>query len=87
MTNRELKKLKYLKRSLLHLEGEEREAALAECDRLKNFIQDIPDIVTRDIFSMRYEKGWTWTKIALRYGFADESGPRKIVERFLKMSI
>lgn len=84
MTNRELKKLKYIKRSLLHLEGKEREAALAECDRLKIFIQDIPDIVTRDIFSLHYEKGWTWKRIALHYGWADESSPRRIVEKFLK---
>lgn len=84
ITNQELKRLKYIKRSVEFLEGAEREAALAECERLKKFIQGIPDIVTRDIFSLRYEKNWTWAKIALHYGWADESSPRKIMERFLK---
>lgn len=84
VTNKELKQLRFLERCIPTLEGKEREAACRERDRLSEFIQAIPDEVTRGIFHLRYLKGWTWNRIALRYGWRDESGPRKIVERYFK---
>ena len=54
--------------------------------RIEDFIDNIPDSLTRRIFRMRYIEGevrpsWQW--IAFKVGHHDESYPRRIHNRFL----
>lgn len=54
-----------------------------KCEQLKikieEFISDIPDSITRQVFQYRYIDGLGWQAIAYRIGRHDESYPRKVV--------
>lgn len=79
MDQQELKKLKYLRRIV-----DPSEADLRERERLEQFIEQIPDEVTRDIFRLHYAKGWTWQRVATFYGWKDESWPRKLAKKIFQ---
>ncbi len=54
-----------------------------KCEDLKlqieEFINTIPDSLTRRVFRYRYIDELSWTAIAFRIGRTDESYPRKII--------
>ena len=54
-----------------------------KCEQLKikieEFISDIPDSITRQVFQYRYIDGLSWQVIAYRIGKHDESYPRKMI--------
>lgn len=54
-----------------------------KCEQLKikieEFISDIPDSITRQVFQYRYIDGLGWQVIAYRIGKHDESYPRKMI--------
>jgi len=54
-----------------------------KCEQLKikieEFISDIPDSITRQVFQYRYIDGLGWQAIAYRIGRHDESYPRKMI--------
>ena len=43
------------------------------------------DPVCWELLRLRYLDGKSWGECARRMGYADESGPRKLVERYLRM--
>ncbi len=47
--------------------------------QIDEYIAGIEDSRTRRVFEMRYIDGWSWRKIAMRIGAADESYPRQII--------
>lgn len=51
--------------------------------QLESFVSSVPDSLARLLLSMRYQKGYSWTKIALLIGECDESYPRKYCNRYL----
>jgi len=57
---------------------------LEELARLYDFIDSIPDSLTRQIFSLRYIDGLSWQQVAFRIGESDEQFPRRIHNRCLK---
>lgn len=52
--------------------------------QLKDFIGNISDATTREVFTLRYLKNKSWQEIAFKIGGHSESTPRMIVERFLE---
>lgn len=61
---------------------------IKECENLKSeiedFINSIPDILTRQIFYYRYLKCMTWFNVAIAVGGGNtHEGVRKIAERYL----
>ena len=64
-------------------------AKLTQCiherNRLERYIADIPDSLTRQIFTLRFINGLNWVQIAMSVGngYSDESA-RKRVYRYLK---
>lgn len=59
-----------------------------KCEQLKikieEFISNIPDSRTRQVFQYRYIDGLTWLQIAMRMNKVHESYPRKIHDRYLE---
>ena len=56
-----------------------------EHSRLERYIADIPDSMTRQIFTLRFVEGYTWQQVANRTpGNNTADGVRKICTRFLK---
>lgn len=60
-----------------------------KCEQLKikieEFISDIPDSRTRQVFQYRYIDGLSWLQIARKIGKYDESYPRKVIhDRYLE---
>ena len=51
---------------------------------LYEFIDGIGDSLLRQIFTYRYIDGDSWQRIATRVGGMEESGPRKMHNRFLE---
>ena len=66
-----------------------REAIEAECqderDTVRQWIDNVSDSMTRRALRLRYLDGKSWSECARRMGYADESGPRKLVERYLRI--
>ena len=57
---------------------------LHERSRLERYIADIPDSLTRQIFTLRFINGLTWLQIAYSVGGGNtEEGVRKRVYRYL----
>lgn len=52
--------------------------------QLKAFIAEIPDAITREVFTLRYLKNKSWQEIAFKIGGYNKSTPCMIVERFLQ---
>ena len=55
-----------------------------ERDEVRQWIDGVRDSMTRRALRLRYLDGKSWAECARRMGYADESGPRKLVERYLK---
>ena len=59
--------------------------ALKMQNEIEQFIDSIEDdTYIRNILRMQYIEGKSWLNIAMRYGFVDESVPRKKIKRFFK---
>ena len=60
----------------------------AQLDRLRRFIEDIPDTLTQTIFRLRFERGMPWLKIEFTLqdqGYYYAPGTvRKIFQRYLE---
>ncbi len=52
--------------------------------RLMQFINDIPDSLTRQIFLLRFVDGKSWNAVAMKVGGGAESSVRSIVFRYLR---
>ena len=65
------------------------QAIEAECqderDTVRQWIDSVSDSMTRRALRLRYLDGKSWSECARRMGYADESGPRKLVERYLRI--
>ena len=55
-----------------------------ERDAVRIWIDSIEDSMTRRALRLRYLDGRSWGECARRMGYADESGPRKLVTRYLR---
>lgn len=59
--------------------------SLIECKKLVRYISDIPDSLTRQIFTARFVECKNWTQVAIDIGGGNtEEGVRKRVYRYLK---
>ena len=57
---------------------------MAEIIRLSNYISDIDDSLTRQIFMLRYINGLCWTQVAFSIGGDNTADSvRKTVDRYL----
>ncbi len=56
-----------------------------ERDTVRQWIDSVSDSMTRRALRLRYLDGKSWSECARRMGYADESGPRKLVERYLRI--
>lgn len=60
----------------------------AKCDeqtlKIEEFISTIPDSKIRQIFDYRYIGGCTWTAVATRMEYPDESYPRRLHNNYLE---
>lgn len=69
------------KKNILHKRKE-------KCENFKlqieEFINTIPDSLTRRVFRYRYIDNLSWQAIAMRIGKVHESYPRKIHDRYLE---
>lgn len=52
---------------------------LDERDTVRQWIDSVSDSMTRRALRLRYLDGKSWSECARRMGYADESGPRKLV--------
>lgn len=50
-----------------------------EQDEVRQWIDSVSDSMTRRALRLRYLDGKSWSECARRMGYADESGPRKLV--------
>lgn len=58
---------------------------MAEIIRLSNYISDIDDSLTRQIFKLRYINGRSWSQVAFSIGGGNtENGVKQIHCRYLK---
>ena len=68
--------------------GRKLEARRARCltllGALYDFIDGIDDSLLRQIFTYRYIDGDSWQRVAARVGGMEESGPRKLHNRYLE---
>ena len=54
-------------------------------DARERLRRSVSDSMTRRALRLRYLDGKSWSECARRMGYADESGPRKLVERYMRM--
>lgn len=64
-----------------------RDRCMALLGELYAFIDDIDDSFTRLIFTYRYIDGLTWQAMATKLGCMDESGLRKIHNKYLRQAL
>lgn len=55
-----------------------------EAEEIRLWIEQVSDSMTRRALKLRYIDGLKWDAIARRMGYADESGPRKLVEKLME---
>ena len=55
-----------------------------EIDEIRLWVDCIPDALIRRTMKLRYLDGLGWGDIARRMGYADESGPRKLCDRYME---
>lgn len=56
-----------------------------ECKKLESYIKNIDDSLTRQIFELRFIKGYQWQKIAISIGGGNtKDSVKKIVYRYIK---
>lgn len=66
-------------------DGEEKlRKAVAELERLHNYIDDIEDSLLRQIFTLRYVKGLSWVQVAHRVGGNTADSCRMMHNRYLQ---
>ena len=63
---------------------------IARCERerekLEKYISDIPDSLTRQIFTLRFVRGYTWRQVANRCGgYNTPDGVKKRCQRYLRI--
>lgn len=58
-----------------------REDEIAE---VRGWIDGIGDSMTRRALRLRFLDGMPWAEVARRMGYADESGPRKLVDKMMR---
>ena len=57
----------------------------AEAEEVREFVEAIPDHITRKVFKLRVFHGHAWPKIAKMIGESDEAYPRLcLYEKYLK---
>ena len=59
-------------------------ACMEELGRLYAFIDEIPDSITRRVFTARYIDGLTWQATAFRIDEHDEQYPRRLHNQYLE---
>ena len=65
---------------LLH---KRRENCKQQLMALENSIAQVDDSRIRLILSLRYQKGYSWQKVAFAMGESDESYPRRLCKQFM----
>ena len=55
-------------------------------DQMEDWLDGVTDPEIRTILRLRYRSGKSWTEISRELKYADESVPRKRMNRFLKMT-
>ncbi len=61
---------------------------LHERNRLERYIADIPDSFTRQIFTLRFVKGFTWVQVACHVGGGNTADcVRKVCARYVEKSV
>lgn len=61
---------------------------LHERNRLERYIADIPDSFTRQIFTLRFVKGFTWVQVARHVGGGNTADcVRKVCARYVEKSV
>ena len=60
--------------------------AKKELAALEEYISSVPDATIRSIMRYRYIDGWGWLRIAMRFGWRDETTPHKKIQDFLSDS-
>lgn len=64
---------------------EKKERCIEEKMRLEEYIDSIPDSLTRMVFTLRFVEGKNWVQVAHRIGGGNTaSGVKKICYRFIK---
>lgn len=56
----------------------------AEQHEVRDWIDGVRDSMTRRALRLRYLDGLSWADIARRMGYAEESGPRKLVAKVVQ---
>lgn len=51
-----------------------------EIDRMENWIESVPDSLTRQILQLKYRNGLTHEEMALELGFSERTVRRKLKE-------
>lgn len=54
-----------------------------EAERIRVWIETVPDSLTRRALKLRYVDGLCWETVALRLGYTGESSARSLCERYL----
>lgn len=54
-----------------------------EAERIRVWIETVPDSLTRRAFKLRYVDGLPWETVALRLGYTGESSARMLCDRFM----
>ena len=70
------KQREMLSRCRLHIAQQ-----ITRCERE---IAEVPDSVTRQVLRLRYVDGLNWQAVASRMGYANESSPRRICEKYFR---
>lgn len=65
--------------------GSRREQLIKECEQVEEYVEDIPDSLTRRIFRMHFIDGYTQKQIAHQVHM-DRSTITKKIDNFLKVS-
>lgn len=55
-----------------------------ERNRLERYIAEVPDSLTRQIFTYRFVNGMSWWQVAARVGGNTADSVRKVVDRYLQ---
>lgn len=60
---------------------------ICERRRLENYISEIPDSLTRQIFTLRFIEGYSWRQVTQKIGWKNsEDNVRQICRRYIKQN-
>ena len=74
---------------IINLEGiiqEKITRCIRERSRLERYIADIPDSLTRQIFTLRFINGFSWVQVANSLGYCTSDCARMICNRYIEKS-